>query len=591
MKHKEENMFKTKKTLPLILTFFGLSTALVSCGRDDPNNESNEPIDDTKTQLWVKYHNGGLRREWMDKVCDQFESDYASYSFEPGKTGVQIRKDFEKNSIQVDAITSSSYQVFVMENVDYYQFAAKNTLLDITDVVKGNAAIDAATKESKTIESKMYKDSKDFYNLGTESEPHYYGLPFYTNACSINYNVDLFDEKGFYFAKDKTAEGFNEDELNSYEAVSELFITSLDDEKSLGPNGKTGVIDGFDYSYDDGLPATYADFHALMTYMSREGVTPIAWNGYEKGYLTSLALNAYTNSIGYDQAKNILTFSGTSTDILKLDSNFRPILDKDGNYEYEENLVVNPSNVYKTHQQKGLLDAVNFVKTIMGNKDYYLAEGFKGTFMHTTAQNYFINGMDDPTLVPNGQPIGMLVEGSWWNSEATPAYKGNEKMSKKFGILPTPKPTASQIGEGNTTLADRDSSMFINSACPENLLGVAKTFLSYLNSDKAMNTFSRYTDMMRMMDYELSEETLSNMSYYGNQMYKYFHAPDTKHIDWRPQSDEASKKTSSLSYRKWGFSIDASNDNPFEFFNKNQNASAEDLFAKINKYFSTSWSK
>lgn len=584
-------MFKNKKALPLIVSFFALSATLISCGRNEEENNSQEPIDDTKTQLWVKYFNGGLRREWIDNVCDQFEKDYASYSFEQGKTGVQIRKDFEKNSIQVDAVTSSPYQVFVMENTDYYQFASKNTLLDITDVVKGNAPVDASTNESETIESKMYEDSKKFYNLGTEGVPHYYGLPFYTNACSINYNVDLFNEKGFYFAKDKTAEGFSEDDLNSYEKVSELFIGDLDDEKSHGPDGKTGTIDGVDYSWDDGLPATYADFHALMTYMSSEGVTPIAWNGFEKGYLISLALNTYANSIGYEQAKNILTFSGTSTNLLKLDDNYRPVLDNEGNYVYEDDLNVNASNVYKTHQQKGLLDSINFVKTIMGNKKFYLAEGFKGTLMHTTAQNYFINGMDDPSLVPGNQPLGMLVEGSWWNSEATSQYKGNEKMTKKFGIMPTPKPDASKIGEGNTTLSDRDSTMFINSNCPENLQKVAKTFLAYLNSDKSMNTFSRYTDMMRMMDYELSEETLSNMSYYGNQMYKYFHAPTTKHLDWRPQSEEASKKTSALSYRKWGYSIDASNDNPFEFFNKNPNASAVDLFAKINSYYDISWTK
>ena len=123
------------------------------------------------------------------------------------------------------------------------------------------------------------------------------------------------------------------------------------------------------------------------------------------------------------------------------------------------------------------------------------------------------------------------------------------------------------------------------------MIEAAKTFLSYLNSDRAMNTFSEYTDMVRLMKYDLTEETLGNMSYYGNQAYKYYHAPSTKHLDWRPLTEEASLKTSALSYRKWGFSTSANSDNPFEYFRNNQNDSGEDLFANINRYYEVSWAK
>lgn len=576
----------SKKTLPLVLSFLAIASSIAGCGRKE--DSSSVSIDNEKTQLYVKYHNGGLRREWIDKVCDQFEEDYADYSFEEGKKGIQIQKDFEKNSIQVDAVTSSKYQVFLMENTNYYQFVAKNTMLDITDVVKGNAPIDATANESKTIESKMFDDSKSFYNLGENGQDKYYALPFFETSCLLNYNVDLFDQRCYYFAKDKTAEGFSESELNSNTKVSELFITDLSEPRSLGPDGKTGIIDGYDYSLDDGLPATYADFHALMTYMANDGVTPISWNGYEKGYLTSFALNLYANAAGYDQMKNILTFDGTANNILDIDSSFRPKKDSDGNYIYADDIQINGTSVAKTHQQKGLLDSCNLVSTIMNNDSYFLQKGFANGFMHTDAQNYFINGMEDQTLVD--KPIGMLVEGAWWNSEATPSYKSNEdKMSKKFGILPNPKPTASQIGEGNVTVSERDSTMFINANCPENMIKAAKTFLAYINSDKSMNTFTRYTDAVRMMNYELSDETLSQITEYGKRAYAFYRAPTTKHLDWRPQSQAASAKTSALSYRKWGFSTSANDDNPFIYFYNNKGKSGEDLFAAINQYYSN-WS-
>ncbi len=579
-------MSKAKKKLLIAFSAAAICGVLAGCGREDDAQQS---IDSTKTQLYVKYYNGGLRREWIDEICSNFEKDYADYSFETGKVGVQIMKEFEKLPITADALPSNQYNVYIMEGVDYLNFVSKNTLMDITDVVTSKAPINATEKEEMTIESKMYADSRDFYNLGTDTSPRYYGIPFYENACSINYNVDLFDDRCYYFAKDQTAEGWSEDDLNSYEKVSDLFVTSLDEEKSLGPDGKTGTIDGVDYSWDDGLPATLADFRALLTYMSSDGVTPIAWNGYETGYLTSLALSAWVRSTGYEEMKNILTFSGTSTKILDLDNDYHPKKDSDGNYIYGSNLEVNSATVGKTHRQKGLLDACEFVDAITCDKDHYLGKGMTSSFMHTDAQECFVNGMDDLELVDNS-PIGMLVEGTWWNSEATGFYKGNDKMTKKFGIMPIPHATAAQIGSPNVSLCDRDSSIFINAKTPSNRVEAAKTFAAYLNSDRSMNTFSRYTDMVRLMDYELTDETLSEMTYYGNRVNKFFHDPNTKHLDWRPLTESAATKTSALGYRKWGFSIDASNDNPFDILIKGKASDGVDLFAKINKYYDVSWS-
>ena len=123
------------------------------------------------------------------------------------------------------------------------------------------------------------------------------------------------------------------------------------------------------------------------------------------------------------------------------------------------------------------------------------------------------------------------------------------------------------------------------------MIEAAKTFLAYLNSDRAMNIFSENTDMVRMMKYDLTEETLGKMSYYGNRAYKFYHASSTKHLDWRPLTEEASLKTSALSYRKWGFSTSASSDNPFEYFRSNQKDTGEDLFANINRYYALYWTK
>ena len=49
--------------------------------RPDSNKGGSSPVlpDQTKTQLHVKYTNGGLRREWIDHVVASFEEKYKDY--------------------------------------------------------------------------------------------------------------------------------------------------------------------------------------------------------------------------------------------------------------------------------------------------------------------------------------------------------------------------------------------------------------------------------------------------------------------------------------------------------------------------------
>ena len=50
-----------------------------------------EEIDETKTQLRIEYFNGGVGSEWLTKVAERFEAEYANEPFEEGKLGVEIK--------------------------------------------------------------------------------------------------------------------------------------------------------------------------------------------------------------------------------------------------------------------------------------------------------------------------------------------------------------------------------------------------------------------------------------------------------------------------------------------------------------------
>ena len=110
--------------------------------------------------------------------------------------------------------------------------------------------------------SKLNQQQQD--NLAVDGK--YYALPHYETYMGVSYDVSLFESKLLYFSA-------NPDNGNNG------FITSKTEKRSMGPDGKTGVQNGIDYSLDDGLPSTYEEFFKLCDYMVVRNVTPFVWPG------------------------------------------------------------------------------------------------------------------------------------------------------------------------------------------------------------------------------------------------------------------------------------------------------------------------
>ena len=88
-----KNMVKIFSLLLCLMMTFGFA---VGCRRD---NSEDQKVDKSKTQLYVKYYNGGFGDEWLNQLCAEFEEMYADVHFEEGKTGVQIMKEFNRGQL------------------------------------------------------------------------------------------------------------------------------------------------------------------------------------------------------------------------------------------------------------------------------------------------------------------------------------------------------------------------------------------------------------------------------------------------------------------------------------------------------------
>ena len=570
-------MKANKRFFALVMTLALVATALVglvACDRDN-----GQIIDSTKTQINLKYYAGGLGTDWMDAVIKTFEEKYADYSFEEGKTGVQVMKTYQKDTDTPDLVKGSDHHLYITENVNYYEFLSKDAMLDLTDLIQSGAATGPDSKETgMTIEKKIPASRRSYYNVGTADAPQYYAIPYYTSSVSLIYNVDLFDKKGWYLIDGKSTEEMTEEQLKDGATVYGLFLDSDPTaKKSAGP-------DGVYETPDDGLPATYADFQALLTMIDWAGAYSFISNGYTD-YFTPCATEVWATASGLDEISLSMSLEGKSSTLLDLDANGKLQYDEAGNVKLLPETDITPSTAYKIHLQKGKLDALDFVKMMMGST--YYADSWTPSFSHRMAQKTFINGYENKTV---DKEVAMLVDGSWWNCEAKSDYQSeDERMTKKFAMMPIPKPNALQVGENTVRVSERNSMMFVNKNTPKANLPAVLEFMSYLQSDEAMNVYSVYTDTLRGLNYKITEENLAKMSYFGRNNYENSRAATTDWIDWMPTTVTAKNNAAMLGADRWGFNNGTNTSAPFTFFKDNPKTTSLEYFNQIYSYYQKSW--
>lgn len=497
-----------KKILAVVSSLVLAFTTLVSCGGGKGAGfiPAENPEDKDKVVLRVQNYFGGYGDEWLRQVIAQFEKDYANFELD-GKKGVVVKikntKDFGNNILQT--IQGSSEEVFFTEETDYYDYLGSDKFADITDLVTTPLTEHG---ETKSIEDKLATDVKDFFNV----DGKYYAIPFTEAYYGVQYDIDMFKKYKFYLKGDENGRAYQE-------GGKYVFATLATDIKSYGPNGKTGVIGGVDYSADDGLPATYDEFYALCAKMksNNPSITPFIWSGLT-GYAEMLLTSLYADYEGVDNIKLNFSISGTADNIVDRIEDGMAVL---------KSVDIKANNGATLYKQAGRYYALEFLYNII-TRGYVSKLSFSPSESHTMAQSDYIYGSYKE--VQNKERIAMLVEGSWWNNEAKEVFtsmatlRGDEALQKNrnFGYMPLPKATEDKIGEAQTRLLQNDTAIFINGNIKsEKKLQLCKDFVRYVCSDKWLANFNVTTNSSLLYDYELSDADYQKLSTYGKSLYDF----------------------------------------------------------------------
>lgn len=487
-----------KKKFTLVATGALISSCLVGCGGfEDPNVEK---IDTSKTQIFVNTYDGGYGSAWLSKIKARFEEEHKDDVIETGKKGIQVYISPKKQI--ADAVSAQILdgrdEVYFTEQSSYFSLYTNGILGDISDVLT-----ETLPGESKTLLDKMALEQKEFYGIeGKDGEKHYYAFPHYSGFFGITYNVDLFDEKGFYFAAKPLST-----------RLDDLFVTKTNIKKSAGPDGVEGTM-------DDGLPTTYDEFFNLCRYISKRGCTPFLSNGTNSYDYLNILVNALATTYeGKDEMMKTFTLDGELNNLATINSANELVLDG-------KPTTVSTENGYEASRMAGKYYGLKFLRTLWDNPSFHNDKWTNTGYTHMNAQRDFLYGGYDGVT----QPIAMISDGIWWQNEAKTVFeqmvdaKGEElsEMNRKFAFMPLPQPTKEKADSTKkSTLYDHLFSFaFMKANVSEVKKPIIKEFLKFCNTDISLAEYTITTNTPKALYYSLTEEQKAQMSYYGQSLYE-----------------------------------------------------------------------
>lgn len=503
-------MKKWKKFLALTLAAITISS-LAACNTstnsgDNPNNDIlNEEVDPGRFQLNVSTYDGGYGTAWLGEIKKRYEALHANDVFEGGKKGVQV-------SVHPVKVPAGNIAASVLDGIDhvyftewayYYELLAKGVLGDITEAVTGDLG-GYGDPAGTTIASKLTEHQDQYYNVNG----HYYGIPHYAGYGGLTYNKRFFDEQNLYFAKTPSSDG----------SLAGKFITDANPTKSAGPNGVSG-------DYDDGLPATYDEFFLLCDFICFRG-TPIMLTGATyKAYANYLTKSLAADYEGLDQMMLNYTFDGTATNLATISQSGNIVLDSNDTEITEE-------NGYEVSRQAGKAYALQFIQKLLtyGDNKYMVDTFDDGLTSHTTAQEKFLGSVYD------GHPYAMLIDGIWWQSEATQAfsdlaYEAGDEFSKDgsdFAWMPLPKATPEKVGEGITLFDHIYSLCFMKNGLTGEARDLAIDFIKFCNTQESLVEFTQVTGTPKALTYTMSNDEMAGLNSYCKSILNIKNQPTTK---------------------------------------------------------------
>lgn len=511
-----------KKLISNALCICALASSLAPLSACNRGGEYEEEVDTGKTQLYVSNYDGGFGSQWLMDLKETFETANANVSFESGKMGCQIIVEPNKtlgDSFNISTTTSELFFIERLPTSTIVEMISKNEMMPLNDVMG-----DILAQDGVELKEEVQKGLKVI-------DGNYYMIPHYEGGGGITYDRALFEEKVLYI---KEGGGYT-----NYAAGG----------LSAGPDGQKGTD-------DDGLPATLKEFSSLCAWMVQRGVDPFIISGqYKTGYIRMLLDRIALSYDGYEASRAQFTFEGE-------DIEYITGMTENANATFGYDLTtdtfdINDDNAYQLYQTKGRWYALAFLKELI-SKQWYNVKGWNSTTSHVDAQELYLKSAG------SSKPIAMLIEGVWWQNEASEVYTRmeaenaeNSRANRQFAWMPMPtrldENDTNTNGDPMLTTDEMYAYAFARAGLSEGKTKLAKDFLRFCYTPENLEKFTVSTETTRPFTYKISDESYNDLSDFGKQVWNMH--KDGKFIYTHSENIVYSLNEGPLVNNRWASSI------------------------------------
>lgn len=529
-----------------------LMLSCVACGvkEDDSENDPN------KTQVYIGIYDSGYGTSWFDEIKVAFEAIYDDVQLKP-----LYGKDEYYDGTLLDKMSSNDEEIYLTNQINYTNFVKQGAIMDITDLYE-------EVVDGKKVSERLYEDLQDVVNV----DGKYYGIPYGSDFYHMIYDVDMWDEYGFW--------------LNE----AGEFGQWTDAEKSVGQDGIRGT-------YDDGLPVTYSQFFNLVKEIQRNSCVPFTWSGdYWVEYLHQFA----ENMKGYYDGESALlanyseALDGAGVTVKTIDYDKLNRLNHTyGKFSEKEidaissDTTITWANYEDFQRQAGVYYTMCFASDVMDTSDgaKYTSFSVQPGESHKAAQERFIRSVSQPSVT--GGRVAMLIDGGWWETEGAWVFEDmadaiDEKYSsenRRFGVMPMPLPDDRE--DTTTGVYSATSKVYViaknNPKHPE----IVKNFMKFILSKEGMRIMMK-NGMTMPFDYDFGSDSFAN-TYYQQQRVDLITSNKVVYALHK----SATGKRSESNFYSWNFDSSARNHNPFYCFFANKFSSPEEYFIDSVNYYKT----
>ena len=445
-----------KKLIGLTLAA-GLVLSVAACGGGGGDNSGKTSEDVAgKTGIRLSYFLGEFGDEWIKSVA-------RDWSKTNDKFYVEVKNTLNLGgTIVADIKSGSSYDMFITEDCSFQQLFADDYLEDLSGL------LNEKPEGGKTIGEKL-ADKEQWLRLAGANEKVYL-LPYNISPCGLIFDYDRFKTNGW-------------------------LITDADGSISAGKDGIKGT-------YDDGQPATMAEFRKICEKIKTSGVDDVFlfMGANHPEYVNNVAYAYLAGILGEEGYKTFYTHDSAGKEIELLDGTKTAVTIEDG---------------YKTWLMKGVDDMAEFVQDYLFNTRYV-------TEVTLSDKSLGVDGSHTSFIDTGATAPAFIVEGNWFENgarsliESNAAYGGKPYGTSDYRYMILP----SKEGEKSQMFSQTGGAVFAVKQNDAEKADAIKDFIRYMLKDEIMGKVTADTGMIWNYNYTIPEVSKAKMTVFTKNAYE-----------------------------------------------------------------------